>query len=155
MTFRPTKPREYGSTKDVISRLIDEGGGVKQAAFLLDRSLTQAYAYADPATPDQMSLDQARRLAAATGATAAARDFAALAGGIFMPLEPSADPLAELAAQSSEHTGGLMAALLRASADHKITAEEARGIITEADQLLRAVVALRAKLTSIATGENR
>lgn len=62
MAYAPTKPREYGSTKALVARLIDEAGGAKQAAFIVERASSQVYAYADPDVDAQISLDMARRL---------------------------------------------------------------------------------------------
>lgn len=66
--FRPYKPRDYASTKEVVTRTLDQAGGIKKAAHLLGRSPTQTTAYSDPAAPDEISFDQVRRLVIATGA---------------------------------------------------------------------------------------
>lgn len=149
MSYSPTKPRDYGSTKEVVGRLIADAGGAKQAAFILQRAASQVYAYADPDVDVQINIDLARRLVAATGSTAIAEDFAALAGGVFMPLEPTPEPLAELSAKSAEEHGELMGALVRACSDGVIDDSEARELLQECDQHLRAVTALRAKLVSL------
>ncbi len=149
MAFAPIKPRDYGTTKELVARLIDEAGGVKRAAFLGGRAASQVYAYADPAVDAQMSLDIARRLSAASGSATLAEDAAAIAGGVFMPIAPSNDPLSELSAKSAEEHGELTAALMRACADDKISPDEARGLLDELDQNLRALVSIRAKLVSM------
>lgn len=151
MSFSPTKPREYGTTKELVARLIDEAGGVKRAAFLCGRAVSQVYAYADPAVEAQMSLDMARRLSVAARSTILADDAAAISGGVFMPVTPSNDPIAELSAKSAEEHGELMSALMRALSDGKITDIEARELLAELDENLRALVAMRAKLVSIMT----
>ncbi len=151
MAFNPHKPREYGSTKEIVGQLIDAAGGVKNAAFVLERSPTLLYSFSDPQADAQISLDAARRLAASCETSILAEDFAAIAGGVFMPVEPCADPLAELSAKSAEEHGELMGALVRACSDGVVDHHEAREILQECDQHLRAVVALRAKLVSIAT----
>jgi hypothetical protein len=150
MAYSPTKPREYGSTKDVVGRLIADAGGAKHAAFILERAASQVYAYADPDVDAQISLDMARRLAAVTGSIALAEDIAALAGGIFMPIKAAPDAITELSAKSSEEHGDLMGALMRAAADGVIDECEARDLLQRCDQHLRAVVALRAKLVGLA-----
>lgn len=145
-----TKQRDYGSTKDIVTRLVDQAGGVKRSAFLLGRAASRVYELCDPARDDQMSFEAVRKLTEFTGATAAAEDLAALAAGAFMPIEPAADPLTELSAKSAEEHGELMGALMRAAADGSVNEYEARDLLKECDQHLRAVVALRAKLVSLA-----
>jgi hypothetical protein len=149
MAYSPTKPRDYGSTKELVGRLIADAGGAKHAAFILERAASQVYAYADPDVDSQMTLDMARRLIAVTGSTALAEDLATLAGGVFMPMAPTTDALAELSAKSAEEHGDLMGALMRADRDGNIDASESRHLLKACDQHLRAVVALRAKLVSL------
>ena len=152
MSFAPTKPREYGTTKELVARLIDEAGGVKRAAFLCGRAPSQVYAYAGPDVDSQMSLAMARRLSAVAKSSTLADDAAAISGGVFMPVAPSNDPISELSAKSAEEHGELMSALMRALGDGKITGDEARELLAELDGNLRALVAMRAKLVAITEG---
>ena len=148
MSFTPTKPRQYGSTKEVVARIIDECGGVKQAAFVAGRAPSQVYAYADPAVDAQMSLDMALRLSVAADSMTLAEHAAAVAGGAFMPILPAADPLAELSAKSAEEHGEFTGALVRAMGDGKLDPHEASALLAELDDSLRALVAIRAKLVN-------
>lgn len=101
MSFHPTKSRDYGTTKELVARIIDECDGVKNAAFLGGRAASQVYAYADPAVDAQMPLDMAMRLSVAAKSTTLAEHIAAISGGVFMPVNPIADPLAGLSAKLS------------------------------------------------------
>ncbi len=149
-----TKPRDYGSTKDIVTRLVDEAGGVKRAAFLLGRAVSRVYELCDPANGDQMSYDAVRKLTEFGGATAAAEDLAARAGGVFMLIARADDHISELSAKSAEEHGELIGALMRATGDGRIDEREARELLKECDQHLRAVVALRAKLVSLAAAKD-
>ncbi len=150
MPFNPTKARDYGTTKELVARIIDECGGVKSAAFLGGRAASQVYAYADPAVDAQMPLDIALRLSVASKSTTPAQHAATISGGVFMPIAPSADPLAELSAKSAEEHGELIAALMRAMGDNHLAPAEARGLLAELDECLSALVAMRAKVAEAA-----
>lgn len=146
--FQPYKARPYSSTKDVVTRLIDEAGGAKMAAHLLGCSPTQTVAYSDPATPEEMKLDQVRRLVSASGATAPAEDLAFLAGGIFLPMGSSEDCFASLAAHSASEYGEFATLVMQAMADGKIGKLEKQDVLRELDDLIRCLVHARAKLVS-------
>lgn len=152
MSFRPTKPRPYATTKDVIARLVGEAGGVKRVAFTLDRSETQVYAYTDPQEQHQANYDQVRRLTS-PDATAAAEDLAALAGGIFVPGAASTQSLNDLGATASEEFGKAAAALFRALSDNKITHDERPSVRKGLDDVLVVLVATRNRLMADDGGE--
>lgn len=146
MSFRPTKPRPYATTKDVIARLVGESGGVKRVSFTLDRSETQVYAYTDPQEQHQANYDQVRRLTS-PDATAAAEDLAALAGGIFVPGgAASRQSLHDLGAAASEEFGKAAAALFRALSDNRITHDERPSVRKGLDDVLVVLVATRNRL---------
>lgn len=128
MSFRPTKPRPHGSTEDVVCRTYDEIGGVKQAAFLMHLSTTQAYAYADHQEQDQISYDQMRRLVASSGAQSPAHDMAALAGGAFIPQEADGTSFALLMSRSCEDWGRFVARVLEAQQDGELDAIEQESV---------------------------
>lgn len=155
MTFNPNKRREPGSTKAVVSALVDECGGAKEAAFLLGIGYSTVHGFTDPDCDQQISFDRVRRLVMARGAASPVADLAALAGGVFMPIQPSAQPIAELSAKSIEEHGEMMAALIRFSADGALSRGEAALLLEELDQHLRAAVALRSKLHAVASGDGR
>lgn len=145
MSFRPVKPREFGSTKSVVGAVFNDAGGVKNAAFLIGKSVTQAYAYADDASPDQISFDRLRRLAAATGSTALAEALAADAGGYFVPGSPSEDSVNELMARGETKCGQLIADRLR-DLDRAGAADASPQMRRDLDELLSTLAALRARL---------
>lgn len=148
MSFRPHKPRPYATTKDVVARLIGEAGGVKRAAFALDRSETQIYAYTDPQEQHQATYDQVRRLTS-PAAVSAAEDLAALAGGMFVPGQASCGrTLLDLSASASEEFGVAIAALMRALADNRVTADERPKVRRELDEVLTVLIATRNRLMS-------
>jgi hypothetical protein len=115
MSFRPLKPRPYGTTEEALARVYAEGGGVKACAFAMGVSPTQAYAYADPQAPDAISFDNARRLTHATAAATLAlvELLAADAGAHVVPQAPPEEALAELLAEDATAGGDLWAEALR------------------------------------------
>ncbi|WP_425376209.1 phage regulatory CII family protein [Rhodoplanes roseus] len=150
MAFRPYKPRDYGTTKDVVTRLFDAvDGGIKRVAFWLRRSPTQTQAYSDPACPDELTLDQARRIADAAPAAAIvlAEDFAAAAGGVFLPCATTTCRFEGLVAKSAKEWGEFVSAVVDALADGRIDAGERRAVLAELDQVLHALAAARTELT--------
>jgi hypothetical protein len=144
-----TKQRDYGSTKDIVGRLVDEAGGVKRAAHLLDCSAAHVYAMCDPAREERMSFDAARKLTEFCGATAAAEDLAALAHGVFMPIEISDGDLPRIAADKAHEHGRVTTQLFVALGDGHVCQREARELLKQVDNELRALMTLRAKLVSL------
>ena len=149
--FRPYKPREYASTKEVITRALDQAGGIKRAAHLLGRSPTQTTAYSDPATPDEISFDQVRRLVSATGAPGPAEDLAALAGGVFVPIAACTEFFEDLVARSSTEWGEFVSLLMKAHSTGKLDPLARRDILKELDGLIRSLVAARSQIITDST----
>ncbi|WP_159728338.1 phage regulatory CII family protein [Methylosinus sp. Ce-a6] len=147
-----TKQRDYGTTKDIVTRLVDEAGGVKRSAFLLERAVSRLYELCDPASPDHMSYDFVRKLTEFCGATAAAEDLAALAGGVFMPIEIGDGDLPHIAADKAHEHGRVTTQLFVAMGDGDVSASEARDLLKQVDDELRALMAMRAKLASLSKG---
>lgn len=149
MTFSPVIPRDYGSIEDVVSRLLAECGGEKTAAFHLGRKKTQIYEWAHPRQRARMALEDARRLTAATRATACAEDFAALAGGVFTPIDCAAESLARLIARGErEHSKFISRVIERhqLAGDGRLGDKERREAMRDVDEAIRAFVAVRRKL---------
>jgi len=149
MSFKPVKPREYGTTKDVVSRLIAEAGGAKRAAHLIGLSATQVYAYSDPQEPDQITLDNVRRLVEASGSSAPAEDFSGLAGGFFTAVEASNESFAALMAREEREHGKAMASIVERLGWHDngaLKPPERAKLAREIDGMIRALVAARRKL---------
>jgi hypothetical protein len=120
VTFKPYKQRPHASTKDVVTRAFDASTWcIKEIAAVLGRSPTQTTAYSDPATDDELTLDQARRLAEVDRAAAAvfAEDFAAKAGGAYVPHNIERESLIKLAERLSPEFGEGIGALIAAAVD--------------------------------------
>ena len=146
MTFRPVKPREHGSTAEVVGRAYEQIGGAKRAAIVMGGlGLSQTYGYTDPAVRDaNISLDQARQLTVA-GATSFAEIFALEAGGYFTPGgERSGLGVNELLARAEEAQAQIVANYLRGLEAGKPPSN--RDILKLIDATLRAVAELRAEL---------
>jgi len=148
MSFRPYKGgAPYATTKDVVARLVDEAGGAKPSAFVLERRERGIYEYCDPDHDAQMSFDQVRRLTVATRSTAAAEMLAADAGGVFVPGERlGSATFSELAAQVCGEHGAFSAAVCRAFGDGRIEAGERAEVRRELDDLIRLAIAARDRL---------
>lgn len=129
--------RDPGSLEAAIMRAYDQAGGPKVVAHQLGRSLSQLYAYGNPAENQAMPLDLAARLAG-MGGVALAEHFAALAGGTFRPEEGAADSVAvlQLATEAVREGAEAVAATLEGAAD----AGE------EVDQAIRAFTKLRSRV---------
>jgi hypothetical protein len=112
MTLR--KPRDYQTSEWIAARLSDACGGLKNFAFQLGiKYVSQAQTLTE-AGGQQITLDQARRLAIATGSTALAEAVADDIGGRFEPGEGADhDSFEELMARVQVEEGALDAAFIR------------------------------------------
>ncbi|MFS2318323.1 hypothetical protein RMQ97_10315 [Maricaulis sp. D1M11] len=158
MTFNPVKERRYGEPKAVVAELFEEAGGVPAVMEILDLSRTRVYALADPDSTNEISYTRVAKLTE-TGATAAARHLAALAGGIFLPVDKDedADWLAiagEVSRKNARNIAALMESLSETNrSPGEIDEGEARDILKILDEQLRTLAMQRAKLAVIAAGE--
>jgi hypothetical protein len=146
MSFRPYKPRSYATTKEVVTRVVDQAGGVKKVAHALDRSQSQTVAYTDPSLSDEITYAQIRRLTELTGVVVAAEDLAALAGGAFLPVPPEGQGFDLLVSRSAKEWGEFIANVLKCRADGKLDDAECRGLLKELDILIRTLVAVRCQV---------
>jgi hypothetical protein len=147
VSFKPYKaPAGYATTKEVVQRFIDDAGGVKPAAFVLERKERAVYDYCDRDIDTQITFDQVRRLTVATHSTVAAEALAADAGGVFVPGEVDDAAFAELAAQVCGEHGQFSSELCRAFGDGQIDDSEKPVMRRELDDLIRAAVAARVRL---------
>ena len=145
--FNPVKPRDVTTPKRCVAELFDEAGGVKAVMVTLDIGKTQAYAFTDPAEPEQISF---ARVASLTGpdTAAAARYLAHLAGGVFCPMpkaEAGAGPL-ELTSEAARSHGEALAVVIDSLKDNRITPDEARKALAELDEAMSDLAALRGHL---------
>jgi hypothetical protein len=151
--FRPVKPREFGTTKEVVGRAVDEAGGAKRVRDLLGVSLSAVYGFADPETQNcDLSYDRARRLTEFGGVTVLAQDLAELAGGLFLPQSPvdGGRDWAELGDNTARESGELIGGLIRALSDGKIRESERDALLKDAHDLGALVCCLIAKLKATA-----
>ena len=158
MAFNPVKQRPYGEPKEVVARLFEEVGGIPKVMELLDLSRTRVYALADPDSTNEISYTRVCTLTE-NGATAAAQHLAALAGGLFVPLEKAddADWLA-LAGEASRRNARNIAALMESLSETErspgaVDQQEARDLLKILDEQLGVLAMQRAKLSLIASGE--
>jgi hypothetical protein len=158
MAFNPVKKRPYGEPKAVVANLFEEVGGVPKVMELLDLSRTRVYALADPDSTNEISYARVAALTEA-GGVAAAQHLAALAGGIFLPVDKAdeADWLA-LAGEASRRNARNIAALMEslsetARSPGEVDQQEAREILEILDEQLGVLAMQRAKLAGIAAGE--
>lgn len=158
MAFNPVKIRRYGEPKEVVARLFEEVGGIPKVMELLDLSRTRVYALADPDSTNEISYTRVATLTEA-GARAAAQHLAALAGGIFLPIEKAGDAnWLHLAGEASRRNARNISALMESLSETerspgRIDQDEAREILKVLDEQLAVLAVQRAKLAAIAAGE--
>tara|TARA_R110000744_G_scaffold220833_3_gene339682 strand:+ start:8289 stop:8810 length:522 start_codon:yes stop_codon:yes gene_type:complete len=158
MAFNPVKERRYGEPKEVVARVFEEVGGIPEVMNLLELSRTRVYALADPDSSNEISYARIARLTE-SGATAAAQHLAALAGGIFVPVDKAADAnWLSLAGDASRGNARNIAALMDSLGETErspgvVDQQEAREILKLLDEQLGVLALQRAKLTAIAAGE--
>ncbi len=158
MAFNPVKIRRYGEPKEVVARLFEEVGGIPKVMELLDLSRTRVYALADPDSTNEISYTRVATLTEA-GAQAAAQHLAALAGGIFLPIDKADDAnWLALAGDASRSNARNISALMESLSETerspgRVDQEEAREILKVLDEQLAILAVQRAKLSAIASGE--
>lgn len=147
--LRAVKPRPYGSTKQVVTEAFAQAGGADMVGVIFDLRPTQVYGFTDPqARGSELSLDRARRLTEIKKVSAFACDFAHLAGGVFLTPATLAEgeKLSEIGGEISVSMGDLMAELVKALADGRLSDRERRDLLQRTDIHLAAMVSLRAEL---------
>jgi len=158
MAFNPVKERPYGEPKEVVARVFEEVGGVPKVMEILDLSRTRVYALADPDSSNEISYTRVASLTA-EGATAAAQHLAALAGGLFLPVDKVDESgWLSLAGDASRRNARNIAALMESLSETErspgeIDQQEARDILKILDEQLSVLAMQRAKLSVIAAGE--
>ena len=158
MAFNPVKVRRYGEPKEVVARLFEEVGGIPQVMELLELSRTRVYALADPDSTNEISYTRVAKLTE-TGATAAAQHLAALAGGVFLPIDKAEEAgwlalAGEASRSNARNIGALMESLSETErSPGRVDQDEAREILKVLDEQLGILAIQRAKLSAIASGE--
>lgn len=142
-TFRPTKPRPAGSVKEIVSNLYSQVGGADEVMLRLGIGKSQAYAFTDEKSPEELSLARALALTGPT-ATAVAEATAMRAGGIFTPLPGTIrTPAIELTAQSMKEHGEAISEALKALQIGKLTSAQRGRVVKELDESIAVLAALR------------
>jgi hypothetical protein len=150
-TFKPIKPRAYGSTKELVGRAIQQAGGVDEACVILDRSKSTVYGFTDDSEPHgHLSFDGARRLTklSAGKVTALAEDLSELAGGVFVPLSAPEGMATwpDIGALASSEGSQFLQLLFRALKDNRLDVPERARLKRETHDCLRVFAGALAKL---------
>lgn len=157
--MRPMKPRDVGGPHEMLVEAMAEIGvaagdpahGVEAAANFLGLSHWTLRKQMDPDQGGDVGFVRLVQLAAHFKLTSVAHYFAALAGGMFVPLLPTgADPRwGELTAETNESMGAFVAEILRDMADGEIDSVEAGRALKLHTELLRLHARLHAHLRAI------
>lgn len=148
-TFKPIKPRAYGSTKELVGRALDQAGGIDEACVILDRGKSTVYGFTDDGEPhSNLTFDGARRLTKLGNVTALAEDLAQLAGGVFVPLSAPEGLMTwpDVGAVTSSEFSQFAQVLFRALRDHQIDPVERARLKRETHDVLRVFAGALAKL---------
>ena len=138
--YKPNRRVPEGATKAVLVHVINEVGGVEEAAFVCGVSGARVYQLRDEGT---MTLDDVARLTRA-GSSAAAEYLATLAGGQFIPVEPIDEPVSAIVGRFAKEGGEVMQAALAMVTSGRQTC----GLLaTEIDDALRLLIAARRIVT--------
>ncbi|MGD2131738.1 MAG: hypothetical protein PVI23_03035 [Maricaulaceae bacterium] len=155
MSFTPVKPRPYGTPKAAVARLIEAAGGANAAMEILELSRTRVYAFTDPSDESEISFARVCKLTETSGGRPGAEHLAALAGGLFLPLDAAegADWHA-MAGSASRRNARTISTLLEALSPEddtpgEITAQEARALLELVDEQLAVLAMARVKLMTI------
>lgn len=157
--YHPYAVREPGTLYDALSRAIDQVGGVKRAADLINRTPgwldDAANPYREESKRGQVSLAEGAAMSRA-GATALAEYLAHCCGGLLLPPIPAAAPgaLQVALARTVRENGEAVSEIIQRSADGVIDKSDASAALKEVDEALRAYMTVRAMLVRvIETGE--
>jgi phage tail protein X len=157
LSFRPVKPRAYGTERAVISALLDASGGAAEVAEFLDLGLSQVYAYTDDRAPDpgktvaRISFYNVVKLAERCRCLAPLEYLAAKVGAFVTPVEHCEDSLARLLARGAEAHGAAMSRFCDGVARHpggRLTDADRAPLMRDLDAEIRALVCARRALES-------
>lgn len=152
MAFNPVKPRAYETPKAAVARLFEAAGGAPAVMETLKLSRTRVYAFADPADESEISFARVCALTEERKATPAAEHLAALAGGLYLPVQAADDTdWHRWAGAAGSRNASTISALLEAlsptdDTPNEITPKEARELIALVDEELAILALARAKL---------
>lgn len=148
-TFKPVKPRPYGTPKEAVARLFAEAGGVEAVRVRLGLSLSQLYRFTEAESDQAIGFDRVAALTA-PDATAGAEYLAHLAGCLLLPIAGAgSDPIAKVTGKAALEFGELVQRVMAGLADGRLTAREARAALAELDDVLRPLAELRRQLAAV------
>jgi hypothetical protein len=157
MSFRPVKPRAYGTERAVISALVDASGGADEVAEFLDLGLSQVYAYTDPRAPEpgksaaRISFYNVVKLVERCRSLAPLEYLAAKLGAFVTPVEHCEDSLAKLLARGAREHGAVMSRFVDGVMKHRsggLADADRAPLMRDLDAEIRALVCARRALES-------
>lgn len=149
--FNPVKPRDPELPKAAVGRLVEQVGGPKESATRLALSLSQVYAFTDPACADEISFARVASLTSRE-ATAAVEYLANRAEGVFLPLPAGDTDLGQLTAESILKHGQAAAELVAALRDGRLDDRERAAAVRALDEAIRALAQLRTAVSATRDG---
>jgi len=151
------KPREYGTLKEAVARLVGRAGGLELGAERVRVGRSQLARYTDPAEPGtHMPVDIVLSLEAIAGDPIVTTHLAAAAGHALLPVMVRADAgtLARDIARIGREMAELMSEYGASQADGAIDATEARRMLREIDEGFAALGTMRSHLQAIVETES-
>ena len=141
------RDRRYGNVKNMVSDLVNDNGGPKEAAFKLQKSYSQMAAYMDEsADTAHMSVANALILSG-PHATSLAEFAAHRCGGSFLPGISSKLPAQELIAQSMIEQAEFFAQVVMHDLSKPLRKTDKARLLKEIDDAVRVLGQTRMKLS--------
>jgi hypothetical protein len=147
------KPREAGSLKDAVAALIEACGGVSKVRCRVKKTVLQEYADNDkPAR--HMPLDIVQHLEAQCGNPIVTR-FLALSNNCLLEQagDQAREPTSIVLGRMTEDQGRILAAAAEDVRDGKLTRTNAEIVLRATDDMVPALIELRAAARAAIVGE--
>lgn len=141
----------HRAAKDCLAELFRENGGHKCVIDRFGFSLQRAYRITGHNHDDSLSIWRAAALSSPK-ATAVARWFATLCGGVFVPMAVRAGDALALVAASARANGNAVAEAIEALADKVVTPREAAAVVKSIDAAIADLASLRASVAAMVEG---
>lgn len=162
--MRPMKPRQIGGPHELLVEAMGEIGnaagdpvhGIEVAANFLGLNHWTLRKEIDPDQKGELSFVRVTQLVSHFKLQTVAHYFAALAGGMFLPLLPKGTDSrwGELTGKTAEDMGRFTAEMVRDLADGKLSRTEALRCLKIHTELMRHQAELHAQLRACAGGED-
>jgi hypothetical protein len=158
---RQMKPRAPGSASQALALMSEQIGasqgmdathGVKLMADFIGKSVGTIYKMLDPDQREQLSFARVAQLTDRYKATAAADYLAQLANCLLVPLPPvePGDAIDEHTIRSAREYADMVAAIITAKRDGRITRPEARALLRDIRELMIELAALAEAIKAVA-----